>query len=121
MTTRAVLRSPKKPHSGKRATVKFNLMGQKWKKNYCYINGIGGRTVCNAKYESFLFAGGRRRDIPALKYTAVRGYRGRGGGALGGIAGYRNARSKFGTKFRHAGGVIDGGPTHYEESIRVGD
>jgi small subunit ribosomal protein S12 len=29
MTTRAVLRSPKKPHSGKRATVKFNLMGQK--------------------------------------------------------------------------------------------
>lgn len=96
---KAVLRSPKKPHSAKRATVKFYLLGRLLKKDYCYINGVGGREVCNSAYEKFLFRGGRRRDIPALKYTVVRGYTSKGVVRVGpgGIITQRNARSKFGT------------------------
>ena len=32
LVTKAILRSPKKPHSAKRATVKFHLIGKKQKK-----------------------------------------------------------------------------------------
>ena len=32
LVTKAILRSPKKPHSAKRATVKFHLIGKKKKK-----------------------------------------------------------------------------------------
>lgn len=95
IVTKAVLRSPKKPHSAKRATVKFHLIGKRFKKNYCFIGGVGGRDTCNRPYDKLMFRGGRRRDIPALKYCAVFGYK-RGTVGPRAPALCQNARSKYG-------------------------
>jgi small subunit ribosomal protein S12 len=101
IVTKAVLRSPKKPHSGKRATVKFHVPRFKKMKNYAYIMAQDGRRRMK-KYDVIFFRGGRRRDIPAMKYTAVYGVRTKRGGKHSSLRGLteeiNNARSKYGAK-----------------------
>lgn len=100
VVTKAVLRSPKKPHSSKRATVKFNIQSDKRLKNYAYILGEGGRKKLK-KYDVIYFRGGRRRDIPAMKYTAVHGVTTSTGksSSLLGLHGQRTkSRTKYGAK-----------------------
>jgi len=97
---KAVLRSPKKPHSSKRATVKFVIQKDKRLKNYAYILGEGGKRRLK-KYDVIYFRGGRRRDIPAMKYTAVFGVVTSTGksGSLPGLTGQRHkSRSKYAAK-----------------------
>jgi len=96
----AVPRSPKKPHSSKRATVKFVIQKNRKLKNYAYILGEGGHGRLK-KYDVIYFRGGRRRDIPAMKYTAVNGVTTKTGksGSLHGLTGQRTkGRSKYGAK-----------------------
>jgi ribosomal protein S12 len=97
VVTASVLRSPKKPHSAKRAAVKF-IIQKNWRlKNYAYILGEGGRARLR-RYDTIFFRGGHRRDIPAMKYTAVYGVTTKTGksGSLLGLTGQRNkARSKY--------------------------
>ena len=84
-----VIKSPKKPHSARRKTTRVFLLSIK-KHVYCYIPGIGYGLQ---KYSNVLVRGGRRRDIPGMKYTAIRGkYH------FGPPAGRRTARSKYGIK-----------------------
>jgi ribosomal protein S12 len=100
IVTKAVLRAPKKPHSAKRATVKFIIQFFPKMKNYAYILGEGGKKRLK-KYDVIFFRGGRRRDIPAMKYTAIHGVRTKNGktGSLHGLIGQRKkARSKYGAK-----------------------
>lgn len=100
IVTKAVLRSPKKPHSSKRATVKFHIRNSPKLKNYAYILGEGGRRRLK-KYDTIYFRGGRRRDIPAMRYTAVHGVTTKKGssGSLPGLTGQRTkARSKYAAK-----------------------
>jgi ribosomal protein S12 len=99
---RAVLRSPKKPHSSKRATVKFSISRKLKHKNYAYVTAEGGRRRLK-KFDSIFFRGGRRRDIPAMKYTVMYGVRTKRGktSSLPGLMGQRTkARSKYGSKLR---------------------
>ncbi len=113
--SRPVLRSPKKPHSAKRATVKFEIrppreIRRKYRKskhaprnklkNYAYIPAEGGRARLK-RYDTIYFRGGRRRDIPAMKYTAVHGVVTKKGASssLNGLSGQRmRARSKYAAK-----------------------
>jgi ribosomal protein S12 len=97
VVTQAVLRSPKKPHSSKRATVKFTIKKNKALKNYAYVPAEGGNRRLK-KYDTIFFRGGRRRDIPAMKYTAMYGVRTSTGeeSSLRGLTEQRtNARSKY--------------------------
>jgi ribosomal protein S12 len=100
VVSKAVLRSPKKPHSSKRATVKFVIQKNRKLKNYAYILAEGGRRRLK-KYDVIYFRGGRRRDIPAMKYTAVHGVTTSTGksGSLPGLTGQRTkGRSKYAAK-----------------------
>jgi len=100
VVTKAVLRSPKKPHSSKRATVKFAIQKDKRLKNYAYILGEGAKRRLK-KYDIIYFRGGHRRDIPAMKYTAVYGVVTSTGksGSLPGLTGQRRkSRSKYAAK-----------------------
>jgi small subunit ribosomal protein S12 len=97
VVTKAVLRSPKKPHSSKRATVKFCIQKDKRLKNYAYILGEGGRRRLK-KYDIIYFRGGHRRDIPAMKYTAVHGVT-TSTGKSGSLHGLTNQRTKSRSKY----------------------
>jgi len=100
VVTRPVIRSPKKPHSAKRATVKFIIAKGSKLKNYAYVLGKDGKHRLK-RYDTIFFRGGRRRDIPAMKYTAVNGVKTKGGksGSLPGLTGLiKNARSKYAAK-----------------------
>ena len=62
--------------------------------------GEGGRRRLK-KYDTIYFRGGRRRDIPAMKYTVVHGVTTKTGkfGSLPGLTGQRTkARSKYAAK-----------------------
>lgn len=74
IVSKPVLRSPKKPHSGKRATVKFYIPRFRKIKNYAYVAQKDGRRKLK-KYDVVFVRGGHRRDIPAMKYFAVFGVR----------------------------------------------
>lgn len=63
------IKSPKKPNSARRKTTRVLLLST-MKHVYCYIPGIGYNLQ---KYSLVLIRGGRRRDIPGMKYTAIRG------------------------------------------------
>ena len=65
---KVVIRSPKKPHSARRKTTRV-LITSNYKKVYCYIPGMGHNLQ---KHSTILIRGGRRRDVPGLKYTAIR-------------------------------------------------
>ena len=100
IVTQALLKSPKKPHSSKRAAVKFVIKKNKSLKNYAYVLAEGGRRRLK-KYDTIFFRGGRRRNIPAMKYTAIYGVRTTTGeeSSLRGLTGQRTkARSKYAAK-----------------------
>lgn len=102
IVSKVVIRSPKKPHSGKRATVKFYVPKYRNKvKNYAYIGQKDGRRRLK-KYDTIFVRGSHRRDIPAMKYAAVFGVRtkwGKTSSSLRGLTGLmKNARSKYGAK-----------------------
>jgi ribosomal protein S12 len=104
IVSRPVIRSPKKPHSGKRATVKFYIPRYRnTVKNYAYVAQKDGRRKLK-KYDVVFVRGGHRRDIPAMKYIAVYGVRtkwGKTSSSLRGLTGFiKNARSKYGAKGR---------------------
>lgn len=60
---------PKKPNSAKRKVAKVLLLSN-FKETYCYIPGIGHKLKA---FSTVLIRGGRRVDIPGMKYTAIRG------------------------------------------------
>jgi len=84
-----VIRSPKKPNSARRKTMWVYILSTD-KKVFCYIPGIGHSLQ---KHSTVLMRGGRRRDIPGMKYTAIRGKM-----DFGFVIGRRSARSKYGLK-----------------------
>ena len=81
--------SPKKPNSARRKVSKIIVTSTK-KKTYCYIPGIGHKLKV---YATVLIRGGRRLDVPGMKYTAIRGKY-----DFEPLYERRNGRSKFGVK-----------------------
>lgn len=63
------IKSPKKPSSGKRKVARVVL--STGKRVTCHISGMGGHNL--QKFSTVLIRGCRVRDIPAMKYRAVRG------------------------------------------------
>jgi len=61
--------SPKKPSSGKRKVARVAL--STGKHINCHIPGTGGHNL--QKFSTVLIRGCRVRDIPAMKYRAIRG------------------------------------------------
>ena len=82
-------KAPKKPHSARRRVAHVLIPSIK-KKTYCYLPAKGHTLQ---KHSVVLIRGGRRRDIPGMKYTAIRG-------KFDFLAapGIRNARSKYGRR-----------------------
>jgi small subunit ribosomal protein S12 len=66
---RIFIKSPKKPSSGKRKVARVTL--STGKKINCHIPGMGGHNL--QKFSTILVRGCRVRDIPAMKYRAIRG------------------------------------------------
>ena len=64
-----VIRSPKKPNSAKRKTTRI-LIPKTKTRVYCAIPGIGHNLQ---KWSNVLMRGGRRRDIPGVRYITIRG------------------------------------------------
>lgn len=63
-----LIKTPRKPSSGKRKVVRVNLRNNK--NVNCHIPGIGHSLQ---KYSTVLIRGCRVRDIPAMKYRIIRG------------------------------------------------
>jgi small subunit ribosomal protein S12 len=63
------IKTPKKPSSGKRKVARVML--STGKKINCHIPGTGGHNL--QKFSTVLIRGCRVRDIPAMKYRAIRG------------------------------------------------
>jgi len=82
------IRSPKKPHSARRKTMRLRLTNGK--KPFCYIPGIGHSVQ---RFNWILMRGGRRRDIPGMKYTGIRGVKN-----FSKPENRHTARSKYGLK-----------------------
>jgi ribosomal protein S12 len=104
IVAKAVLKDPKKPHSAKRATVKFYVQRNRKLTNYAYIPAEDGRRRLK-RFDVIFFRGGRRRDIPAMKYVAVYGVRTKGQKTttLRGLTGQRKkSRSKYAARLRGA-------------------
>jgi small subunit ribosomal protein S12 len=80
------IRSPKKPHSARRKIMRLRLSNKK--RPFCYIPGIGHSVQ---KFNYILMRGGRRRDIPGMKYTGIRGVE-----SFSIPINRRTARSKYG-------------------------
>lgn len=83
-----VNRTPRKPNSAIRKLALVRLSNKK--RIYAYIPGIGHTLQ---EHSVVLVQGGRRRDLPGLKYKIVRGVF-----DLKGLEARKNARSKYGTK-----------------------
>jgi small subunit ribosomal protein S12 len=66
--TQVLIKTPRKPSSGKRKVVRVNLRNNK--NVNCHIPGIGHSLQ---KYATVLVRGCRVRDIPAMKYRVIRG------------------------------------------------
>lgn len=64
-----LIKTPKKPSSGKRKVAKVILSSGK--KIICHIPGMGGHNL--QRFSTVLIRGCRVRDIPAMKYRAIRG------------------------------------------------
>jgi len=81
--------SPKKPNSATRKVAKVTF--SKGKRNtFCYIPGIKHNLQ---KFSTVLLRGGRTKDLPGLRYKAVRGVL-----DLKGVNNRFKARSKYGIK-----------------------
>lgn len=79
-------KAPKKPNSAKRKCVKIELSTKK--KIQVYLPGAGYNLQ---KYSDILIRGGRKKDLPGIKYTAIRGKY-----AFTSLWGKTTARSKYG-------------------------
>jgi small subunit ribosomal protein S12 len=66
---RVFLLPPKKPNSAQRKIAKIVLTSTK-KKTHCHIPGIKHSLQ---RYSTVLIRGGRVRDLPGVKYRAIRG------------------------------------------------
>jgi len=84
-----IIRTPKKPHSAKRKCMWVYILSTD-KKVFCYIPGIGHNIQ---KHSTGLMRGGRRRDIPGMKYSAIRGVL-----DFSFVYGRCTSRSKYGLK-----------------------
>ena len=84
-----VIRSPKKPNSAKRKTARIFIPKTKTRL-YCAIPGIGHNLQ---KWSNVLIRGGRRRDIPGVRYLTIRGKY-----DLRFVLNRRTKRSKYGVK-----------------------
>lgn len=84
-----VIRSPKKPNSAKRKTTRI-LIPKTKTRVYCAIPGIGHNLQ---KWSNVLMRGGRRRDIPGVRYITIRGKY-----DLRFVVNRRTKRSKYGIK-----------------------
>lgn len=81
--------SPKKPNSATRKVAKVTF--SKGKRNtFCYIPGIKHNLQ---KFSTILLRGGRTKDLPGLKYKAIRGVL-----DLKSVYNRYKARSKYGIK-----------------------
>ena len=80
--------SPKKPNSANRKVARVQLTNGNTVS--CYIPGEGHRLQ---KHSIVLVRGGRTKDLPGVKYKAVRGKF-----DFTGIQSRRTSRSKYGTK-----------------------
>ena len=88
--TQIMIKSPKKPSSGKRKVARVQLRNKKTVN--CHIPGIG-HTI--QKYSTVLIRGCRVRDIPAMKYRIIRGKF-----DAKSVYERRSSRSKYGTERR---------------------
>lgn len=84
-----VIRSPKKPNSAKRKTLRLFIPLTK-RRLYVGIIGIGHNLQ---KWSNVLIRGGRRRDIPGVRYVTIRGKY-----DLRFVHQRRTKRSKYGVK-----------------------
>lgn len=64
-----VIRSPKKPNSARRKTTRVIITSNRYTV-YCGIQGEGHNLQ---KFSHVLIRGGRRRDIPGVRYVPIRG------------------------------------------------
>lgn len=69
LTLKLVIRSPKKPNSARRKTIRVLIPSNKYRV-YC---GIIGQNHNLMRWSNVLIRGGRRRDIPGVKYCVIRG------------------------------------------------
>jgi small subunit ribosomal protein S12 len=84
-----VTRTPKKPNSAIRKLALLRLSNRK--RIYGYIPGEGKHSL--QEHSVVLIQGGRRKDLPGIKYKLLRGAY-----DFEGLKGRKKARSKYGTK-----------------------
>lgn len=66
---KVTIRAPKKPNSARRKVARVELTST-FKRAYCYIPGIGHSV---RKHSTIFIRGGRRQDLPGIKYIIIRG------------------------------------------------
>ena len=88
ISSKLVLRTPKKPNSALRKIVKLRLTNRKIV--YAYIPGEGHNLQV---YSTVVIRGGRVKDLPGIKYHLIRGKI-----DFSGLSTRRTSRSKYGTK-----------------------
>jgi small subunit ribosomal protein S12 len=86
---KVVIRSPKKPNSARRQTARV-LIPSNGYRVYFSITGIGHSLQ---KFSNVLLRGGRRRDLPGVRYVAIRGKY-----DFVALHSRRKARSKYGAR-----------------------
>lgn len=82
--------NPKKPNSAERKVAKVFLTNHK-----IVIGYIPGEGHSLQEHSVVLVRGGRRKDLPGVRYHFVRGSH-----DLNGVSNRKNSRSKYGTKLR---------------------
>ena len=85
---RVLIRKPKKPNSALRKLAKVKLSNGAI--IFAYIPGIGHNLQ---EHGLVLVRGGKRKDLPGIKYICIRGKY-----DLAGVSGRKTSRSKYGTK-----------------------
>lgn len=80
--------SPRKPNSANRSVAKVRLYNKKY-----LIASIPGQGHDLQKFNDVLIRGGRTKDLPAIKYTLIRGRL-----DLKPVPFRKNGRSKYGVK-----------------------
>lgn len=85
---RVLIKKPKKPNSALRKVAKVKLSNGSI--IFAYIPGIGHNLQ---EHGLVLVRGGKRKDLPGIKYICVRGKY-----DLGGVVGRKTSRSKYGAK-----------------------
>lgn len=85
---RVVIKKPKKPNSALRKVAKVRLSNGAI--IFAYLPGIGHNLQ---EHGIVLVRGGKRKDLPGVKYICIRGKY-----DLGGVVNRKTSRSKYGTK-----------------------